>query len=103
MNITSYRDADRFRVDLWNTISTQIRLPHEYKNFEFSGRRAPIILFGCPIASEPLRDDCPAARAVHAFRVLAEHTDSLSTPPRDYESEVLLRKVRKNGGRRVLW
>ena len=54
-----------------------------------------MILFSCPIASEPLRDECLAARAVHAFRVLAEHTDSLGTP-RDDENEALLRKVRTN-------
>lgn len=96
MNIDSYDDADRFRVELRNSISTQIGLPHQYKNFEFSGWRAPSILFACPIASEPLRDDCLAARAVHAFRVLAEHTDSLGTPPRDDETEPLRRKVRKN-------
>ena len=95
MNITSYGDSDRLRVALQNSISSQIGLPHHYKNFEFSGRDAPIILFGCPIASEPLQDDSPAACAVHAFHRLAELTGSLGTPSRNDESEGLLRKVRK--------
>ena len=94
MNITSYSDSDRFRVELRSGISSQIGLPHQYKNFEFSG--APTILFGCPIASEPLQDDSPAACAVHTFHRLAELTHSLGTPPRNDESEALLRKVRKS-------
>ena len=94
MNITSFRDSDRFRVELRSSISDQIGLPHQYKNYEFSSREAPIILFGCPIASEPLQDDSPAAYAVHTFQRLAELTHSLGTPPRNEESEVLLRRVR---------
>jgi len=96
MNInTSLPDSNRFRVELRSSIGNQFGLPHQYKNFEFSGWKAPIILFSCPVASEPLQDDSPAACAVHAFYVLAEHTHSLSTPPRNGESEELLRKVRK--------
>jgi hypothetical protein len=95
MNITSYRDSDRFRVALRRSISTQIGLPHQYRNFEFTGWRAPTILFGCPLASEPLRDDPPGACAVYAFLVLADHTRVLGTPLRNDEGEASLRKVRK--------
>jgi hypothetical protein len=94
MNITSYSDSDRLRVDLLSSIRSQIGPPHQYKNFEFSLRAAPVILFGCPIASEPLQDTSPAACAVYAFHRLAELTGSLGTPPRNDESEALLRKVR---------
>jgi len=99
MDITPYEDSESFRVELRNGIGTQTGPPYQYKNFEFIGWRAPIILFGCPIASEPLRDDCPAAYAVHAFHLLAAHTLSLGTPPRNGESEAILRKVRKNESR----
>ena len=97
MNITSYSDSDRFRVELRSGIRDQIGLPHQYKNFGFSGWNSPIILFGCPIASEPLQDESPAACAVYAFQRLAELTHSLGTPPRNDESEVVLRKVRNIG------
>ena len=96
MHITSHSDSDSLRAELRSGISNQIGLPHQYKNYEFSSREAPIILFGCPIASEPLQDNSPAACAVHAFQRLAELTYSLGTPPRTDESEVLLRKVRNS-------
>jgi hypothetical protein len=97
MDVTSYGDSDRFRIELRSGISNQIGLPHQYKNFELSGWRAPIVLFGCPIASEPLQDDSPAACAVHTFHVLAEYTHTFGTPPRNDESEAVLRKVKKIG------
>ncbi len=97
MNINYYSDSDRLRDELRSGIINQIGLPHQYKNHEFGGCNPPIILFGCPIASEPLQDDSPAACAVHAFQRLAEFTRSLGTPPRNDESEVVLRKVRNIG------
>lgn len=98
-DITSYTDSDRFRVELRSSIDTQVGHPYQYKNFEFGGWRAPIVLFGCPIASEPLQEDSPAAYAVHTFHVLADHARTLGTPPRNDESEGSLRKVKNVGCR----